>query len=298
MQAHLLRDSRRLNRALPCLKNNRERLPIVKLLALAKSFTLFLEIIMDITDIRKCAQAFATYYLESFYIVVTYNGNGFILIGETDNFPHLIGISKQIYNSNGYRTPKKLYRDIADGQSISTKIVPNVISTTSKMYKKVRNFISNRDVLISNSCPIILRYDPQKSNRKLNNVDILISDLNKGYMLGWIYNAKIRVNSDIDITKYCISTWIDESDGNVQGKEKYMPGQDVELIKTVLVFDKNSELLRQKEYKYSAKQKLQILDSCCRNNCNLLLDDNNARNYIKLAKEKNILCSINGVIHT
>ena len=71
MQAHLLRNSRRLNRALPCLKNNRERLPIVKLLALAKSFTLFLEIIMDITDIRKCAQAFATYYLESFYIVVT-----------------------------------------------------------------------------------------------------------------------------------------------------------------------------------------------------------------------------------
>ncbi len=253
---------------------------------------------MDINDIRQCSQAFTANYLENFYIVVTYNGNGFILIGETDNFPHLMGISKPTYKSNGYNNPKRLFRDIISGKPISTRIIPKVIATTSKMYKKARNFVNSKDVLISNSCPVILRYDPKKSNLNLNNVDVLISDLNRGYMLGWVYNAKVRVNSDIDIMKYCISTWIDESDGNVQSKEKYMPGQDVELIKSVLIFDKNSELLRQKEYKYSEKQKLQILDACCGNNCNLMLDDNNARNYIKLAKEKNIHCSINGVVHT
>lgn len=37
-QAHLLRESYRLIRALPCLKNNRERLPVTKLLDNPKGF--------------------------------------------------------------------------------------------------------------------------------------------------------------------------------------------------------------------------------------------------------------------
>lgn len=249
---------------------------------------------MDIIEIRQCSDYFENNYLENFFIVVTYSGNGFILIGEKENFPHLMGISKKTYKSNGYANPKKLYRDIKTRKVISNKIIPSKISPTSKMYKKVLNFNCSRDVLLDNSCPIITRYDASKSTLNLNNVNVLISDLNKGYMLGWVYNAKIPVNADIEITKYCISTWIDEFDGNVTDKEKYLPRQDVELVKSVLVFDKKSELIRQKEYKYSRKQKLQILDTCCRNNCNLLLDVNNAKNYIKLAKECNILCTING----
>lgn len=296
MQAHSLRDSCRLNRALPCNnKNNRERLPTK---ALGYPRALFYDGgFMDINNIRNCANYFKDTFLETFYIVVTCNGNGFILIGEQENFPHLMGISKSIYNSNGYRNPRKLYRDILNQNPISNKIIKPNISPTSKMYKKVKNFKHNQEVLLDNSCPIILKYDSNKNNYWLNNVNLLISDLYKGYMLGWIFNTQIPINSSINISKYCISTWIDESDGSEESKEKYMADQDVELIRYVLSFDKNSELIRRKEYKYTKKKKLQILDTCYRNNCNLLLDERNAREYIKLATDNNILCSINNIIH-
>lgn len=249
---------------------------------------------MNIDDIRQCAHYFTNNYLETFYIVVTYNGNGFILIGEKENFPHLMGISNRRYKANGYGNPRKLYKDIISGGHINSSIIPNSISSTSKMFRKVVNFQNSTDVLLRNKCPVIIKYDHDKNlNLNLNNVDILLSDLYKGYMLGWVFNNKISVNSDIKISKYCISTWVDESDGSPNRKEKYTPNQDIELLKYVLVFDKNSELQKKKEYKYSKQQKIAVLDCCYRNGCNLLLDDSNAKNYRSIAKDNNIICSIN-----
>lgn len=46
--------------------------------------------------------------------------------------------------------------------------------------------------------------------------------------------------------KYCICTWIDESTGSQRSKEKYMPNQDVELIRFVFALDENSKLIQKK----------------------------------------------------
>lgn len=253
---------------------------------------------MDIKDIINAAKYFEKSFLESFYIVVTYNGNGFILIAEKENFPHLMGIQKKTYNSNGYNKPQRLFNDLINGKEISKKIIPRKISSSSKMYLKVNNFTDNKSILLNNKCPIIVKYQPDKNNSKLNNVDLLIQDLYKGYMLGWIYNKDVPINNTISISKYCISSWIDESSGSQMQKEKYLPNQDVELIRYVLEFDKNSELKRRKEYKYSKIQKINILDACYRNNCNLSIDKQNAKTYITLAKNNNILCSINNTIYS
>lgn len=67
---------------------------------------------MNITDIRACAGFYQKNYLETFYLVVTYYGKSFILIGEKSNFPHLMGIQQNTYRSNGYNSPKILFRDI------------------------------------------------------------------------------------------------------------------------------------------------------------------------------------------
>ena len=47
---------------------------------------------MNITTIQSCADFFLENYLKTFYLVITYNGNSFILIGDKANFPHLMGI--------------------------------------------------------------------------------------------------------------------------------------------------------------------------------------------------------------
>ena len=49
---------------------------------------------MNISHIQSCADFFVENYLKTFYLVITYNGNSFILIGEKSNFPHLMGIQK------------------------------------------------------------------------------------------------------------------------------------------------------------------------------------------------------------
>ena len=48
---------------------------------------------MNITDIQRCAHYYQKNYLETFYIVSTYYGKSFILIGEKENFPHLRSLS-------------------------------------------------------------------------------------------------------------------------------------------------------------------------------------------------------------
>lgn len=109
----MLRESYRLIRALPCLKNNRERLPVTKLLGNSKSFCFYKKAgentYMDITDIQSCADFFQDNYLKTFYLVITYNGSSYILIGEKTNFPHLMGIQNSTYRSNGYNQPQYLF---------------------------------------------------------------------------------------------------------------------------------------------------------------------------------------------
>lgn len=250
---------------------------------------------MNITDIQKCADFFQENYLKTFYLVITYDGKSFSLIGEEGNFPHLMGIVQNTYRSNGYNRPQYLYRDIIGRNNISNRIIPNNIATTSKMYKKARNFTNSTDIFWKNDGPLTINYNPVLSYARLGNVDVLLTDIKTGYMLGWVSNNKIAINANINMEKFCISTWIDESSGTQQGKEKYMPGQDVELIRYVFALDENSELIKKKEYSYDYAEKKFILETCERNNSNLLIDDKNARYYIEIVQKENIHCKINGV---
>ena len=248
---------------------------------------------MNITDIQLCADFFQENYLKTFYLVITYNGNSFILIGEKSNFPHLMGIQNNTYKSNGYKRPQHLFHDIIGRNPISTSIIPNNISSTSKMYKKVLNFPKSTDIFWNNTSPFTINYNPSLSSTKLNNIDVLLTDINTGFMLGWVSNKKIAVNANINIEKFCICTWIDESAGTQKNKEKYMPDQDVELIRFVFSLDENSKLIRKKEYVYDYSQKKSILEACARNNANLLVDTMNAHHYIKIATSDRIHCRIN-----
>ena len=247
---------------------------------------------MNIADIQNCADFFQKNYLKTFYLVITYNGKSFILIGEKANFPHLMGIQNSTYKSNGYNKPQFLFNDIIGRNPISTSIIPNNIAPTSKMYKKALNFSKSTNIFWKNRGPITINYNPSLSSTKLNNVDVLLTDLNTGYMLGWISNNKIAVNANINMEKYCICTWIDESTGSRQSKEKYMPHQDVELIRYVFALDENSKLIRKKEYTYDRLQKKEILQSCERNNSNLLVDTMSAHHFINLAISDDIHCKI------
>lgn len=250
---------------------------------------------MNITDIQMCADFYRRAYLEMFYIVTTYSGKSFILIGEKQNFPHLMGISKAKYNSNGYRKPAKLYHDIINRYPISTKIIPNNIATTSKMYKKVLNFTESVDIFWKNKEPLAINYNEALSSSLLSSIDILLVDINSGYMTGWIENTSIPVNGDIKFKKYCISSWIDESAGSTSQKEKYMQSQDIDIIKSVLAFDKDSDLIKNKNYTYNRSQKKEILEAIQRNNSNLLIDNINLRHYRDIAISDKINCKINGV---
>lgn len=249
---------------------------------------------MNIEDIQFCADYFQTNYLQTFYLTVTYSGKSFILIGEKENFPHLMGIQKTTYRSNGYNSPKILFNDIIRRRSIHTNIIPNHIATTSKMYKKALNFQNSTNIFWRNKGPLTINYNPSLSSSKLNNVDVLLTDIDTGYMLGWVYNTKIPVNADIRLEKYCICTWIDESASTTKRKEKYLPGQEIDLIRYIFAFDKNSKLLRKKEYCYSRNPKIQILKICERNVNNLQLDNANEHFYTELAVSQNIHCTING----
>lgn len=226
---------------------------------------------MNIIDIQACADFFQENYLKTFYLVITYNGNSFMLIGEKSNFPHLMGIQSNTYKSHGYNRPQYLFNDIIDRNPVST------------------------DIFWKNSGPLTINFNPALSSTRLKNVDVLLTDINTGYILGWVSNNKIAVNANINMEKYCICTWIDESSGNQQGKEKYMPGQDVELIRFVFALDENSKLIRKKEYTYDRAQKKSILNSCARNNSNLLVDTMNAHYYTEIADADGIHCKINGV---
>lgn len=209
--------------------------------------------------------------------------------------PHLMGIPKNTYRSNGYARPQYLFDDIIHRRPVSTAIIPNNIATTSKMYKKVLNFTKSADIFWRNSGPLTVNYNPVSSS--INNVDVLLTDIQTGYMLGWVSNSSVPANENINIEKYCICTWIDESNGSTQGKEKYMPNQDVELIRFVFSFDENSKLKKKKEYIYNISQKREILYSCERNNSNLLIDNHIARHYIDLAARESIHCKINGMLY-
>jgi hypothetical protein len=250
---------------------------------------------MNILDIRKCANFFRVEYLEKFYIVTTYGGNSFILIGEKSNFPHLMGISKNTYKSNGYKNPAKLYTDIINDIAITKAIIPNNIAPNSYIYNKAINFDKSTDIFWHNEGPLAVNYNSSLSSTRLDNVDILLMDLKIGYMMGWVQNKDVQISSVIKLKKYCISSWIDESNGKDAKKQKYMPSQDIDIIKSVLAFNYKSELVREKKYTYEKNQKIDILKAIESNGSNLVIDNRNAVYYVKLASSHGIHCKINNI---
>lgn len=250
---------------------------------------------MDITDIQNCADYFQCNYIDTVYLVTTYNRRSFLLIGEKDNFPHLMGIPANLYRSNGYNRASVLFNDIISRKTINRQIIPNRISSTSKMYKKVLNFQNSANIFWNNTGPIAVDFNPSLSSSNLGNVDVLLTDIKNGYMLGWKQSATVSVNGNIQLKRYCISSWIDESAGTAASREKYLPSQEVELIRNILSFNRSFELVRQKEYHYSSTEKKSILQICSRQGCNLLLDSSNAHFYTEIASKENIHCKINGI---
>lgn len=251
---------------------------------------------MNYADIQQCANFYKNKFVEQFYIVTTYNDTSFILIAEQDNFPHLMGISRKQYVSNGYSKAKKLYQDILNGIIVSNKIIPTNIVPNSKMYNKAINFCNSTNIFTANSSSIIVNFDPTKSSSNLANVDRLILGLENGYMLGCCSSKTITVSNDIKINSLCISSWIDESDGKTSQKEKYLPLQDVELIHSVIIFNSSADLVNQREFKYQKESKKKILEAISRNNANLLINKRNENTYIGIAKNEHIACKINGKI--
>ncbi|MBP3700643.1 MAG: hypothetical protein J6I64_02015, partial [Lachnospiraceae bacterium] len=63
---------------------------------------------MNLLDVRKCAAFYQENFLKKYYVLITYNRNGFVLVGEKKNFPHLVGIKKNVWMSNGYSSAGKL----------------------------------------------------------------------------------------------------------------------------------------------------------------------------------------------
>ncbi len=251
---------------------------------------------MDIEEVRNCADYFKKEYLDKFYIVTTYNNKSFILLGEASNFPHLVGISKRKYSSNSYKTGKKLFEDIIGRNPINTSIIPNKIQKSSSMYGKVKNFTNSIELIWNNKGPLAINFEPTKSASKLGNVDLLLTDINKGYMLGWVFNKQIQISPQISLKKYCVSTWIDESGGSSKQKHKYMGGQDIDLIRSILVFNSASDLLKEKKYEYTDTEKEDLLTILSDKNSNLLVGEDVEEDYIRICKDKNIACQINGVL--
>ena len=139
---------------------------------------------MNLLDIQECANNFKTNYIEKFYIITTYNDKSFMLVGEKDNFPHLMGVPRKLYLSHGYKRGAKLYEDALNKFPINEKVIPANIVPNSKIYNKALNFCNAVKLFTKNKCPMIINFDASKSSSRLNNVDKLIIDVEVGYMMG------------------------------------------------------------------------------------------------------------------
>lgn len=251
---------------------------------------------MNINDIRICALYFERNFINSYFYISTYSNNTYLLVSEKKNFPHLVGIKRSARISCGYSNGNYLFNEIILNHPINTNVIPSNIATGSKMYNKVKNFLNMSDIFFKNEGPIMINYCAGKSTSFLDNTDLLLTDIKKGYMLGWVFDVDLKINNSVMIKKYCPSTWIDESSSrNPSKKEKYVPNQDVELMKHIYKFDNNSKLIKSKYFKYTAVEKKEILECVSRNQANLLIDKRNARFYVQIANKYSISCKINGV---
>lgn len=64
---------------------------------------------------------------------------------------------------------------------VSNRIIPHLISSTSKMYKKAVNFEDSINLFWNNKGPLTINYNASLNNTKLANVDVLLTDIRKGY---------------------------------------------------------------------------------------------------------------------
>lgn len=252
---------------------------------------------MDISDIRKCAEHYRDYFINRFYIVTTSNGTCFTLIGEKNNFPHLMGINKNTYTSNGYKKGSKLYQDIIEGKEINKNIIKLDIVKNSKTYNKALNFADSKQLFYNPKLPVIIDFDPSKSSLNLGSVNQLVLDLHYGYMIGCVDNKIVSISEEIALKKSCISTWMDESGKGIQQIGKYMPKQNVQLVHNILAFDKDSSLVTEYTKNYSESDKVQVLKAIELHNANLIISNNKlTKSFRAAAKKESINCLINGIM--
>lgn len=63
------------------------------------------------------------------------------------------------------------------------------------MYKKALSFTKSTDIFWKNSGPITINYNPALSSTKLNNVDILLTDINTGFNLIFRPEIHCQINN-------------------------------------------------------------------------------------------------------
>lgn len=217
---------------------------------------------LTILDARNCANHYKTEFIDKYYVVITNTNKRIVLKAEAKQFPHLIGIKRRDYISNRM-TGEDVYNLLLNPHSsIPTKIISNSISESSKKGRKIRNFNNFNNILFKSSSTLCIIYNPLLNNLKLDNVSYLFSDYKSGFSSGWIYNPN---------TNSCQpTTWIDESDGKWESKQKYYSKQNVELVKSIETYDSNGTLLESFVIKRKFYHYLLIRFICLINKCNFI----------------------------
>lgn len=247
------------------------------------------------SDVRKCAHYFHDEFIMKYYVLTTYNNDTFILVSNTSNFAHLVGIKRNDIRSCGYRNSTLLYEDIISGKKVPSNLIPNNINPLSKMGKKLSNFQQLGQLLNQKSVSIM--FDPLLSSTRLNKVDILISDYVSGMSMGWVFDKCIYMTDSISMNIYNPSSVINEVGQPLMDREKYYANQKVQILKSIEIHNKNHNTLSKKVNHFIRIEKINLLKTFERNRMNFICDKNYAKSYIQIAKTYNIHCLINGVLY-
>lgn len=248
---------------------------------------------LGITDVQNCANFFQKEYIDKIYKIETLNQNTFWLSSEKSNFPHLIGIKRNTFQRI-YSKAEDLFDDIIKGNTIDRRIIPTSIQPSSLKGKKILNF--NKSILLFKSPETLcIQYNPSKNTLKLNNVTILLSNFQNGYSMGWTFN---RIDNILNVEHahvFCPSSWIDESGGTLQDKEKYYNTQESELLKKITIYDKYGTIIETIIPKYTISRIKSILLVLERNNINLLQKDKLIK-FLFIAKIFRIKIKLNNIL--
>lgn len=184
---------------------------------------------LNIQDAQNCAQHFKDNFIDKYYIITTSSGNELVLKAEEKQFPHLIGITRQSYVKH-HLTAKAVYDELLSSNPVlPSSIIGKKIKKLSKKGIKIKNFQQMNNSLLRDRNTLCIAYNEVLSILKLSNIDYLFSNYKTGFSSGWVLDSN---------DNYCKPvSWIDESNSDKVGKEKYYLNQTFELVEKIEVYD-------------------------------------------------------------